>query len=193
MTARTHDLAAITALALVAVMQPIPVLTLSTVLLALLANQIGGIAPDIDQPTAPLRRNLPIGHIFGKLFDLLSGGHRFLSHSLIGVVLFGLLAHLLLGALQPLMPHVDTQIVLLAFMIGVLSHLVMDTFTKEGVPWLLPIPVKFGIPPIKKFRVTTGHWAEHLLVIPLLLLCDVALIASRYDQLLAYIHHQLIR
>ena len=193
MTARTHDLAAITALVIVAVTQVPHALTLSTVLVALLANQIGGIAPDIDQPTAPFWRNLPIGKLFGKMFDILSGGHRFLSHSLLGVVLFGLLAHLLLQLLQPIMGSVDIQIVWWAFMIGILSHLIMDTFTKEGVPWLLPIPVKFGIPPLKHFRVTTGKWAEHLVVLPALLAVDVILVTSHYDLLLAYIHHQLVR
>ena len=191
MTARTHDVAAITALALVAATQPTHTLTLATILVALLANQIGGIAPDIDQPTAPFWRNLPIGKVFGKVFDILSGGHRFLSHSLLGVALFGLLARLLLQMLQPIMLSVDIQIVWWAFMIGVISHLIMDTLTKEGVPWLLPIPVKFGVPPLKRFRVTTGKWAEHLVVLPLLIAVDAALLASHYGDLLVFLHHHL--
>lgn len=193
MTARTHDLAAVTALVVVAVLQPAHPLSLATILIALLANQIGGIAPDIDQPTAPFWRNLPVGKFFGKVFDILSGGHRFLSHSLLGVALFGLLFHLLLNALQPAMPHIDMPVVWWAFMIGVLSHLIMDTFTKEGVPWLLPIPIKFGVPPLKRLRVTTGKWAEHLVVLPTLLAIDVMLLASHYEVLLAYLRHQLIR
>jgi len=83
-TGRTHDLAAFTALAAVVVVYPPSSLTLSTFLLALLANQIGGVVPDVDQPTAPFWRNLPIGNIFGKVFGRLSGGHRFLTHSIIG-------------------------------------------------------------------------------------------------------------
>lgn len=193
MTARTHDLAALTALALLAVTQPAHVLTLSTIIAALLANQIGGIAPDLDQPTAPFWRNLPVGRIFGKVFDVLIGGHRFLSHSIIGVILFGLGANLLLHVLQPIIPHVDIQIVWVAFMIGVLSHLIMDTFTKEGVPWLLPIPIKFGIPPLKRLRITTGTWGENFLVLPLLVLTDIWLASAHYDQLLAYLHSHLIR
>ena len=75
MTGRTHDLAAVTSLAaVVAISQPIS-LSLSTLLLGLLANQIGGIIPDIDQPTAPFWRNLPIGKLFGKVFGKLLGGH----------------------------------------------------------------------------------------------------------------------
>ena len=193
MTARTHDVAAITALGVaIVIVHPALTLTLSTLIAALVANQIGGIAPDIDQPTAPLWRNLPIGRLFGKAFDLLIGGHRFLSHSLIGLALFGLLANVLLHVLQPIMPHVAIQLVWWAFMIGALSHLVMDTFTKEGVPWLLPVPVKFGIPPVKRLRVTTGTWMEHLLVLPALLVVDVWLFATHYGQLLDYLRRHLM-
>lgn len=191
MTARTHDLAAITALAVIVLLEPLRAMTLSTALLAVLANQLGGIAPDIDQPTAPLWRNLPAGKVFGEGFDKLTGGHRFLTHSLLGLALFGFLAHLLLGFLHPLMPHVNAGYVWWAFMIGMASHLVMDTLTKEGVPWLLPIPMKFGLPPIKKFRVTTGKAVEHFVVFPLLLIFDIVFCAKRYDTLLAFAHHYI--
>jgi inner membrane protein len=192
MTARTHDLAAFTALGLTVMVMPVQALALSTVLVGLLANQIGGIVPDIDQPTAPLWRNLPVGRFFGKVFDTLIGGHRFLSHSLLGAILAGLVANVLLHFLQPIMRNVDIQLVWLAFMIGLLSHLVMDTFTKEGVPWLLPLPFKFGLPPIRKFRVTTGKHAEMLLVFPGLIAVDIWIVAGHYDQLLAFIHRQLL-
>jgi inner membrane protein len=189
MTARTHDLAAFAALAAVVAVHPVHEMALSTLLVALLANQIGGIAPDIDQPTAPFWRNLPIGRIFGRFVDKLLGGHRFLSHSLLGLALFGFLANLLLNFVHPLMKNVDIHIVWLAFMIGMLSHLVMDTLTKEGVPWLLPIPLKFGIPPLKALRITTGHVMEWGVVFPLLLLVTVAICASHYTSIVAYLHH----
>lgn len=191
MTARTHDVAAITALALVAVLQPVHALTLSTILAALLANQIGGIAPDIDQPTAPLWRNLPVGRFFGKVFDTLIGGHRFISHSLVGLVLFGFLASVILHFLQPILGHINIQVVWWAFMIGITSHLVMDTLTKEGVPWLLPLPFKFGIPPLKRLRVTTGKWEEIFVILPALVAIDIWLFSHYYDQLLAFIHASL--
>lgn len=191
MTARTHDVAAITALALVAVIEPAHTLSLSTILAALLANQIGGIVPDIDQPTAPFWRNLPVGRLFGKVFDTLIGGHRFISHSFVGLVLFGLLSNALLHFLQPILGRIDIQIVWLAFMIGVVSHLIMDTFTKEGVPWLLPIPIKFGIPPLKRLRVTTGKGEETFVILPSLVIVDLWLFAHYYDQLLAFIRASL--
>ena len=193
MTARTHDVAAVTALGIVLLAQPIGQVTLATALVALVANQLGGIAPDIDQPTAPLWRNLPVGRVFGKVFGVLAGGHRFLSHSLIGVALFGLLAHWLLQAVQPIIPTVNTPLVWWAFMIGIVSHLAMDMLTREGVPLLLPIPVKFGLPPIKRLRVVTGSWRETLVILPLLVVGDAWLCVTHYDTIMAFLQHGLLR
>ncbi len=190
MTGRTHDLAAVTALGIVVLAQPTHNITLATALVALLANQLGGIAPDIDQPTAPFWRNLPIGKIFGSFFDRLLGGHRFITHSLLGLALFGFGLHWLLVFLSPIMPQVDIGLVWLAFMIGMVSHLVMDSFTKEGVPWLLPIPIKFGIPPLKSLRITTGKKAEGVLFVGIVLF-DVWYCSVHYGAILDILHRHV--
>jgi inner membrane protein len=192
MTGRTHDLAAITALgAVYLVLTPTQTLTLATVLVAILANQIGGIAPDIDQPTAPFWRNLPIGGPIGRAFDKLLGGHRFLTHSLLGVILFGLLTHWLLQLLHPIMPTIDSQVVWIAFMIGLISHLVMDMFTKEGVPWLLPVPIKFGLPPLRQLRITTGKASETFVVLPGLIGINFLLYSTHYNQVITLLHNSI--
>jgi inner membrane protein len=188
MTARTHDLAAFTALGFITVIHPVRSLTVATVLVAVFVNQLGGIAPDIDQPTAPFWRNLPIGKYFGKGIDHLLGGHRFLTHSLLGLILFGIGFNFLLDLLTPIMPHVDTGIVWWSFMVGMLSHLILDTFTKEGVPWLLPLPFKFGFPPVKKLRITTGKLAEKSLFI-IILAIDIWYVYANYSQLVKIFHH----
>jgi inner membrane protein len=187
--ARTHDTAALAALLLVTLVIPLPVLNLSTVLLALLANQIGGIVPDIDQPTAPLWRNLPIGKYLGRLVGNSLGGHRFLTHSILGVVLFGFLARALLGYLTPLLNHANTGFIWWAFMIGMISHLLLDSFTKEGVPLFLPLPVKVGLPPLKKLRITTGKNLEKLIILPLLLVVVLYLVASNYAYFVSLLQH----
>jgi len=194
MKARTHDVAAATALLGVVAVQPtLPTVTLATAIAVIIADQIGGIAPDIDQPTAPLWRNLPIAGIAGRFVGKMLGGHRFLTHSLLGMVLMGFLSHTLLTFFQPLMPHVQIEYVWWAFMIGMASHLIMDSFTKEGVPWLLPIPIKFGVPPLKRFRFTTGKWPETFIVLPTLLLIITGLCAANYNQLATLIHAHIIR
>jgi len=191
MTGRTHDLAAFTALGLIVVTNPLPKITLATALVAFTANMLGGIAPDVDQPTAPFWRNLPIGNIFGKFFGKLLGGHRFLSHSILGLFLFGVLWRLLLHILQPSFPNLDMEIIWWAFMIGFISHLIMDTFSKEGVPWLLPIPIKFGIPPIRSFRMTTGGLIEKFILFPGLILLNIFLYKVHYVKLLTFIHQYI--
>lgn len=192
MTARTHDLAAITALGIVFLSRPEQTITLATAIIAVFANLIGGVTPDIDQPTAPLWRNLPVGKWFGKVFDRLLGGHRFLTHSLLGLLLFGVAAHWLLVFLHPIMHSVNSDLVWRAFMIGMISHLVMDTLTKEGVPWLLPIPFKFGVPPIKSLRITTGKAVENWLVFPGLLVVNGVWYHAHYHQLLVILHRHVV-
>jgi len=192
MTARTHDLAAITALGLAVIVMPRHTLTLSSVLIALLSNQSVGIIPDIDQPTAPFWRNLPVGKFFGKAIDRLIGGHRYISHSLLGFILFGVLANLLIRFLHPIMPHVNGQLVWYAFLIGVASHLLMDMLTKEGIPLLLPLPIKFGVPPVKMLRITTGKGIETLVVFPALLIFDIWLTAHHYNAIIAYLKFHIV-
>ncbi len=192
MTSRTHDLTAISTLAVIFVAISMPAITISTVILAIFANLVGGIAPDIDQPTAPLWRNLPVGKYLGKIIDKMLGGHRFISHSILGLALFGFLFHLLLTFLHPIMPHVNIGYVWWAFMIGMASHLVMDTLTKEGVPWFLPIPIKLGFPPIKEWRITTGSWVETWVVFPLILLVDVCLAIHFNSQILSVLHTRIV-
>ena len=193
MTARTHDVAALTGLMLWVLVVPPGKMTVATALTAVLANQLGGIAPDIDQPTAPLWRNIPVGRYFGKIFGALVGGHRFFCHSILGVAAFGVLSLLLLQFLQPIMPNVDIHFVWGAFLTGVVSHLIMDSFTKEGVPWLLPIPFKFGFPPLRRMRVTTGKGMENFVVLPLLIALTTWLCASNYTALAEIIQSNLVK
>jgi inner membrane protein len=193
MKGRTHDLAAVTGLSLVVVMvSPLPPLSLATAILAFVANQLGGIAPDIDQPTAPFWRNLPIGGLFGRVVGRMLGGHRFLTHSLIGLALMGFLVHWLLVFLQPVMPNVQIEYVWWAFIIGMISHLIMDSFTREGVPWLLPIPIKFGFPPIRRLRITTGKKVENFIIFPILALVLILICCTYYPVFVDLLHTRLV-
>jgi inner membrane protein len=163
-------------------------MTLGTVTVAILANLIGGIAPDIDEPTAPFWRNLPIGGIFGRILHVVVGGHRFLLHSLLGMLGMGLLLDLLLLFLRPSWPTLNADVVWWSFMIGYASHLASDSLTKEGVPWLLPIPIKFGFPPFKAWRITTGKFMEAFVVFPGLVLVELWLVHQNYGYLLSLLH-----
>lgn len=169
MTGRTHDLAAFASLSYIIATYPPEQLTLSTALVAISANFIGGLAPDIDQPTADLWNRLPAGGIFGKLLASVLGGHRSISHSIFGIFLFGVGMRFLLYQMGQVL-LVNMEVVWWAFMIGFISHLVMDTFTREGVPWLFPIGIKLGFPPFKALRIKTGGLIEKAIIFPCLLI-----------------------
>ena len=188
MTGRTHDLTAFTALGYLVASYPIPYISLSTAIGAVSANLIGGLFPDLDQPTGRLWRELPAGTIFGKILAPLFGGHRFISHSLLGLFIFGYGVKYLLNLMSSTI-LIDMHVIWIAFMLGYVSHLVMDSITKEGVPWLFPVPIKFGFPPFKFMRIKTGGLAEQAIIFPGLLIYNFYLYYTHYPKILDYVHH----
>ncbi len=189
MTGRTHDLAAFTALNLIAYQQAanLPHITLATGLVAFSANMIGGLTPDIDQPTADLWHKLPAGGLYSRLFTPFLGGHRYISHSVVGIILFGFLSHYALELAKTVL-LVDMNLVWLAFMIGYISHVIMDTFTHEGVPWLFPLQIKFGIPPLAALRIATGGLVEKTLVFPGLIVINIYFFYTHYSTYINFLH-----
>lgn len=184
MTGRTHDLAAFTALSYVVATQPVPSeLTLATVITAISANFVGGLAPDIDQSTAELWGRIRGGSVFGKLLAPLFGGHRFISHSLAGIVIFGFGAKFILQMMSSVL-IVNMDAVWWAFMIGFVSHLIMDTVTRDGVPLLFPIPIRFGFPPLRFLRMKTGGLLEKSFVFPGLILANIWIYYHYYGRFL---------
>lgn len=190
MTGRTHDLAAFTALSYLLLTHPLQDMSIATVIVTFSANMIGGLTPDIDQPTADLWHKLPAGSFFGKLLSPLLGGHRFISHSLFGIVLFGLGVKYLLSLASSVL-LVDMQIVWYAFMIGYISHLLIDTLTKEGVPWLFPIPIRLGVPPLRFLRIKTGGIIEKSIIFPSLVVFTIYLYFTHSRLVLDLIRHHI--
>lgn len=187
MTGRTHDLAAFTALSWTVATQPIPQdITLATVIVAISANFIGGLAPDIDQSTATLWGRLRGGKVWGRIFAPLFGGHRFISHSIIGIFLFGFGAKFFLEMISGIL-IVNMDVVWWSFMIGFVSHLVMDTISRDGVPWLFPIPIRLGLPPIRFLRMKTGGLLEKSFVFPVLILANIWIYYTYYYRFLEII------
>ena len=184
MTARTHDLAAMTMLVWVVASGKAPSLSLATGIVAVMANILGALTPDLDEPTARLWNDMPAGSIVGRIIHPLLGGHRMITHSILGMLAIGWGLKFLLTNYVSRVLLVDMNVVWGAFMLGFLSHLIVDTITKEGVPWLFPIPWRLGFPPFKALRVTTGEWAEKALVFPGLLVLNGYLIYQNYGEFL---------
>lgn len=165
MTYRTHNVFGLAMLVAVTVNQSPQQLGWPTVILAMVANAIGSIAPDLDQASNRLWTLLPGGNLVGRVMKKIFGGHRAVSHSILGVFVFYLLN---LWGLPRLLNNqfVDSEIVIIAFMIGYISHVAIDGFTEEGVPLLWPVPWKMGFPPVKSWRIKTGKWFEKWVVLP---------------------------
>lgn len=182
MTGRTHDLGAFTALNIIVATQSLPSgMTLATALVAFGANFIGGLAPDLDQPTGELWNRLRGGSLISRLIAPILGGHRFISHSVLGVVLWGYGLQYILAIIHTVL-LVDMGIVWWTFMIGYVSHLVLDMLTREGVPLLFPLPLRFGIPPFRAMRIKTGGLVEKSIVFPLLIAGNGFIFYSYYDK-----------
>ena len=190
MTGRTHDLAAFTTLTCFLATQPLIKMSLATLVAAVAANMIGGLAPDIDQPTGKLWRKIPAGTLIGKIFHPFLGTHRSASHSLLGIFLFGFIASKILSYIHTFL-LTDMTVVWWSLMFGVGSHLIADTFTKEGVLWLFPIPIRFGIPPIKALRITTGKLIETSFVFPGLLLLNAYMIYANYGKFIDFLRRYI--
>ena len=165
MTARTHDAFAFASLVTVATYFPPSSLNLLTLFAAIVGNNIGALMPDMDSAGNRLWDLLPAGNFLGRIFKRIFYKHRTLSHSLIGLFfIYKGLLWLLPKFLN--LNFIDAKIVIYSILIGYISHLVSDSFTKEGLPILFPLRVNFGIPPIARLRITTGKWVEKYLVFP---------------------------
>jgi inner membrane protein len=192
MTGRTHDLAGLTTLTAYVTYQPLMTMSLATIIVCIGANMFGAVAPDLDQPTASLWHKIPAGSLVGRIIKPLLGSHRLISHSILGIFLANFLMKLLLGYTHKFL-IVDEKIVLMAFMFGFVSHLIMDTFTKEGVPWLFPIPIRFGFPPFKFLRISTDGMIERGLIYPGLMILNGYLIYTHYSKFLEFFTRQVIK
>jgi inner membrane protein len=166
MTSRTHDLAAVTLVSYRFLSLPPQGLTWETLLGIGVASIIGALIPDIDNVASLAWKHNLTPWEDDASRDFL-GGHRHLSHSLIGGALFVLVIGWLLNLIK--LPNINNFLIQQSFALGYLSHLIADTLTIEGVPWLYPIHWHIGFPPFKAFRIKTGGWIEKLVVFPLLL------------------------
>ena len=188
MTGRTHDIAGFTALTIAIVLIPaLPPMTMATAVTAFGANFVGSLFPDIDQPTSDLWDNFRGGTLVSKFVCKFLGGHRHISHSIVGVILFASLIAWFLKLISSIV-LIDMSIVWWSFMIGYLSHILFDMPTKEGVPLFWPIMWKVGIPPIRSLRIRSGFWVENLIIFPSLLVINAYLLYANYEKFLNIFH-----
>ena len=186
MTAKTHDAFAFASLITVTTYFPPETLNLMTLFTSVSAADIGAVIPDMDQAGNRLWDLLPAGDTLGKYFRRVFYKHRTITHSILGVFLlykgFGWLLPKLLNS-----TFVDPSLIFASLMVGYISHLIADIFTKDGLPLLFPFKFEFGIPPISKLRITTGSWFENFVVLPGIAVYIIWFIGINQDQLISLI------
>lgn len=156
-----------------------PVLTL----VLIFATVLGASAPDLDTPTGGLWRKIPAGGVISHIIKpVFIGGHRHITHSILGLAAFAGLFYLLIKIILFSFLIHNSYFLILAYAVGHASHIFADMFTEEGVPVLFPWDYHFGIPPnpLDKVRIKTGQWFENLVVYPLLNLALIAIITSTF-------------
>lgn len=109
---------------------------------------LGCVIVDIDHPKSYVGNKLsflsiPISSIFG---------HRGITHSMVGLLVFITIIYFLSGYFTSYQSHAT-----FAFMIGYVAHLLADYSTNSGIPILWPLKAKFVSP----FVMKTGSSSEH--------------------------------
>lgn len=99
-----------------------------------MACMAGSLYPDIDSVSSKLGRKVKsLSILFTKVF-----GHRGFIHSPVN----GILLYLAIYAFtQDLIPD-DPYCIAAGFLFGFMLHLIQDSFTRGGIPWLYPVCTK---------------------------------------------------
>ncbi len=149
---RTHLFAGATAGLLLTVSNPDP----KAVAVSAGIAGVSALLPDIDSPESKLGRLIPIL----PTVLTVTVGHRGVLHSLVGALGMSLAASLLIkiwyaSAFLEIFTLVLT---------GYITHLLLDSMTNSGCPWVYPIKTHIGIP-----LLSTGSFVERLIVSPVMI------------------------
>ena len=150
-----------------AIALPVMASTNTLELSSILALSFGALIPDIDEPGSY------IGHRTRGISDLIKlvFGHRGITHSLLFVLLSGML-FVLVGKLLNIPLHIAFYVTL-----GVFLHILEDSFGNGGVEWLLPFSKKtYHI-----VLYNTGSLIEFLIGLLALFLIVVGFKSGNYD------------
>ena len=184
MTGPTHELIGLTAVAYVVVVKLLGTDVPMTVPVAVVvAAIVGAEFPDIDQASSRLARRLGASGVLVGLVRPFMMGHRNLTHSVVGLVLVGLL----MWWLRQFVPAwLRPDLLWQSFLVAYASHVAADWITTQGVPLLWPHQEMFGFPPdsLKRLRVNTGGFEEYLVVVPIVGFLLVSFIVSYREELL---------
>ncbi len=153
---------------------------------------LGALTPDIDNARSTLGSRLGV---ISKGIQHIAG-HRTIFHSIVGLVGVGAIVWAAQYALGLALFHLGLPqtgeslgsgiapsgflapgvgIAFGGLMIGYFLHLVADSLTEGGVPWLWPSHVRYGFPPDHHMRFRTGSVWEPIIVVTVSVLVIIGL------------------
>ena len=176
----------------------------ATVSLDLLAEKVifygfaalGALTPDIDNARSTLGKRL--GPISREIQHV--AGHRTFFHSIAGLAAVGAIVWAAQYALGLALYHAGLTatgealgsgvnpttflapgvgIAFAGLLIGYFLHLVADSLTEGGVPWLWPSKIRYGFPPNRHLRFRTGSGWEPIIVVAVSVAVVVAVAFGR--------------
>jgi inner membrane protein len=145
------------------------------------AVALGALTPDIDNARSTIGQRA--GFVSKGIQKL--AGHRTLFHSLLGLAMVGAIvwaAQYALGLVFYRLGYVPVAeklgvgvapgvvlasgvgVVFIAFLLGYFLHILADSLTYGGVPWLWPNHTRFGFPPNRNWRFHSGSRVEPFVV-----------------------------
>ncbi|KMK77756.1 metal-dependent hydrolase [Alkalihalobacillus pseudalcaliphilus] len=140
MTGKTHIMGGIAASATVAYFTNYDPLAM------MVSGAVGGLLPDICHGGSKMGRRFPVtSRIVNTLF-----GHRTFTHSLLFLAIIGFI-------LNQFMP---VEAITVGVLTGMTSHILLDSFTRNGVRLFYPFPLTFRFP----VTIRTGSLVENIVV-----------------------------
>ncbi len=184
MVGKSHQLVSFTAVYSLALLSTLPHQNIQTIVASIILISIGSLTPDLDDPHNKLYTLIPIGdEVFAEVLEKFFGKHRSISHSILGVALFGYASHWLIWMI-PEANGFNHQSLWLSFILALIFHLAADAFTKEGIPLFWPLRWKFSFIPIKELRLKTGGAFEVYVVRTLMLVLIAAVTYYKWPHFL---------
>lgn len=139
--------------------------------LALIGSSvIGSLIPDIDEPHSLIGRQVPgFSHALKVIFE-----HRGFIHT---PACMALLTALIYFALKFWCPAPYVSAITIGFVVGYLSHLILDTITPWGIMWFFPFSNKYISFQSSNFVSATGIFTT-------LIVCVYIMLSRFYPELL---------
>ncbi len=133
---------------------------------------VGALLPDIDEPNSSIgRKTIGLSNILNIIF-----GHRGITHSLLFFLFFVAMAFFSDGLFK---------VFLFGISFGVFAHTIGDMITKETTSsFFYPLKQTIVLLP-EAFRFKTNGLVENFFIIPLLIIFNIYLAASFYEQYIA--------